>query len=313
MSEYIFNLELLRSAIGLSTPIILGALGAAICLKSGISNLGIEGYMLMGAFSAVIVSYHTNNPYLGVLAAVIVGICVCLIFGVLHIHLKANSIIAGLAVNLFADSFTSWLLVDVLDTGGSFSPADGVPGLPRFDFPMLKNIPIIASIFNNRNLLDYLNWLLIILLFFFMTRYFIGLRIRSVGEHPNAALTAGINPQKYKFLALVLCGMLCGLGGAYVSLASLRLFSKNMIAGKGFISFTTAVFASGNILPTSFVGFIFSAFLGLSIKMEGFGVPFHFVEMIPYAITIIALVFNSINVSRTHKRKTLLAQRDISN
>jgi simple sugar transport system permease protein len=292
MLDLVFSVESFIAALNLATPILLASLGAAICLKAGIFNISLEGCILIGAFSAVIASHYSSNPYVGFLMALVSGIVFSLILGVLHINLKADPIIAGLALNLLAEALTAWLLISVLNSPGSFYQIE-LKGLPNVELPVINQIPFLGTILSGRTMLTYLAWVLTLVIYLFMKRSVLSLRIRAVGEHADAARTAGINVKAIKFLALILCGALCGIAGADLSLTNLRMFTQGMSAGRGFIAFTAAAFTAGSILPTAFISILFSIFLSLAIRLEGFGLPTHFLQMIPYVMTIIMLVFES--------------------
>jgi ABC-type uncharacterized transport system permease subunit len=300
MLPAIFSFDTLIAGLHLATPLILAALGGAICLKTGVLNIALEGYMLMGALAGVVAAYYLHNAYLGVAVAAAVGMVFALVFAVFDVTLGANEIIAGIGLNMFALGMTTWLLISVWNTPGAFLQV-GTPGLPEIRIPLVASIPFLGRLFSGHNILDYGAWVFALLVYLFMQRTVIGLRMRAVGEHPQAAQTAGLNPAVFKYLAILLSGALAGMAGAHMSLAALKMFSEGMSAGRGFIAFTAVVFGGGSIISTVLVSLFFGLFGSLAIRMEGFGLPTYFIQMVPYVLTIVILLFSAYQVRARKK------------
>lgn len=290
MIEQIITPGTLAAALRVATPLLLAALGGAICLKAGVFNIALEGLMLIGAFSAIILASYLNSLWLGIGLSILVTTLVSLVYAFVAITLKADQIISALGINMFALGLTSWLLQSVLNSPGGFADPS-LPTIPVVSFPYLKDLPGLQDILQGQHLLTYLTWGLTLVIFLFVHRSKFGLRLRATGENVEAAKTVGIKTVFWKYAAVALSGVLSGLAGAVMTTGYLRLFTKGMTAGRGFIAFTAATFANGHIGGTSLVTLLFAFFSGVAIRMEGFGLPTHFVQMIPYLVTLVALVF----------------------
>jgi len=291
MLSSILNADLLAAMLRVATPLLFVALGAAITLKAGIFNIAIEGLMLIAAFLAVVLSTYFHSLLIGMLLTILITVIVALIYGFVIIKLKADHIIAGLGINLFAAGITSWLLQSVLDSPGGFS-SPTTPEVPVVTLPIFSNIPFISSILQGQNIITYSSWIIAVVVFLFVHRSKYGLRLRATGEHPVAATTVGISPVRWQYISLILCGVLCALGGIAFIHGSIHLFTKGMTAGRGFISFAAASFAVGNIPATVVITYLFALFSSLSIRLGGFEIPTRFIQMIPYLVTLAALVIS---------------------
>jgi len=285
----IFTAGMLAATLRIATPLLLAALGAAFCLKANVFNIALEGFMLLGAFLAVVLAAYLGNPWLGLLGAVLLTSLAAWLFGVVTVTLKADQVIAGLGFNTLMLGLTSWLLQSVLYSPGGFSDPR-VTALPDIELTGLAGVPVLATIFGSQDILVYAGWALAGLAYFFVHQSAWGLRLRATGEHPMAAKTVGIRTERWQYLAIILSGALAALAGASISLSNLRLFSQGMTAGRGFIAFTAATFAGGNIPGTVLITLVFAFFGSLAIRLEGFGLPTHFVQMIPYLVTVGALI-----------------------
>ena len=206
--------NLIQQTIIIAPPILI-AVGACISERSGVVNIGLEGIMLSGAFAAAVVNIATSNPYLGIVAGMAVGVLISLIHAVISINLKGNQIISGVAINLFAVAVTSFLIKALYNTAGSTPIAKNSTGNPS-----LANKPLMLIII----------YAVAILAHFFLYKTVLGLRIRTVGEHPLAADTVGINVYKIRYISVLLSGALAGLGGAYLTTVLLPSFSNNLQA-----------------------------------------------------------------------------------
>jgi ABC-type uncharacterized transport system permease subunit len=284
------NADLLAAMLRVATPILLVAIGAAITLKAGIFNVATEGLMLVAAFLSVVLSTLTGSLLTGLLLTIVLTILLALVYGMVTVTLRADPIIAGLGVNMFAAGITSWLLQSVLNSPGGFSSPETLI-LPGLDVAAFSNIPVLAAIFNSQNVITYSSWILALLAYLFVHRSRYGLQLRATGEHPVAATTVGISPVRWQYLSLILCGFFCALGGMALSMGSIHLFTKGMTAGRGFISFAAASFAVGDIPGTVFISFLFALFSSLTIRLVGLGIPTRIVQMIPYLVTLVALIF----------------------
>ena len=284
----IFSLNTLAAAIRMATPIALAAMGGTFSERSGVINIGLEGMILTGAFAGVAGSYYTGSSWFGVLLALVGGGLLAWVFAIFTIKFKANHVVAGVGLNIFALGLTTWLMQVLWGTRGT-SP--NVTGLPRVSIPFLNDIPVINKLIANQSPIVYIMFVLIILgwIFLFKTPY--GLRIRMTGERPEAADTLGINVNRTKYFSVVLSGVLSGLGGAYLSLGHLNWFSMNMSAGRGYMALAANIFGQWNPLGGLGASFLFSFSEAVQIRLQGInlGIANELIQMIPYIITILVL------------------------
>jgi simple sugar transport system permease protein len=287
--EDVFNLTLLQNTIRTATPLILAALGGLLTMHAGILNIGMEGMILIGAFFGVLGSYFFHSALAGVLVAVVSGVLIGLLFGVFVIDLKSDEFIIGIAINIFAGGLTIFLLRSIFGVKGAFSSPDIVP-LPDVSLPFLDAIPFLDTILNNHSVFVYLSWIFVMLVYVFLYKTPYGFWLRASGEHPESLETAGISPKKMKYLSSILCGVFCGMAGAHLSLGYLTLFTENMSAGRGFISLAAIIFGSANPINTFGASLLFGFFDALGIRLQGVGIPSQFTQMIPYVVTVVALL-----------------------
>ncbi len=264
-------LFILKQMIIIAPPILITAVGACLCELSGVVNIGLEGMMLTGAFAAACVNIFTGNPYLAIVVGILVGGLISVIHAVISIHLKGNQIVSGVAINLFAVSTTGFLIKVIFHAAGSTENA------ARGANPI-----IVLSIV----------YTLAIITYFVVYKTVFGLRLRTVGEHPLAADTVGINVYKYRYIGVILSGMYAGLGGAYMSTVILQKFVNNMTAGRGFMALAAMIFGKWNPLGAIGASLLFSFGQAFSnnAKALHLPVPQQFIEMIPYVLTILVLV-----------------------
>lgn len=279
---------MLSSAVLLSVPITLGAFSGVLCERSGVVNIAIEGMMLMASMVGALVGSLTHNVWLGLLGAILSGVLLALLHAVLSIKYRINQIISGTVINIFSAGFTAFVSQKFLQTNQALNSP---PMFTRIPIPLLADIPLLGPIFFNTNLFVYLMFILLIVIqvALFSTRW--GLRLRSVGEHPKAADTLGINVFKTRYMAVMLGGLVAGIAGAFFTLGSVGRFDEGMTAGKGFIGLAAMIF--GNWTPLGSMGagllFGFADALGSKLSILGSSIPPQFMAMAPYLITMIVL------------------------
>jgi ABC-type uncharacterized transport system permease subunit len=283
----IINVGLFAATLRLATPIAYGSLGGLFSERAGIVNIGLEGMMLTGAFAGVTASYFTGNPWLGVLAAILIGGLLGLVHGLITVRFAGDQIVSGTGINIFALGFTAYMSQILW---GSRGASESVQGLPIISIPFLKDIPIVGGIIGTHTPLVYLMIVITVLSYIVLFKTPFGLRIRAVGERPEAADTAGINVFKTKYLCLIISGMLAGLGGAFLSLGHLSLFALGMTGGRGFIALAAMIL--GKWMP--FGAFGASVFFGfadaLQMRLQALGLlPPQIILAIPYVLTIAVL------------------------
>jgi simple sugar transport system permease protein len=289
MFRDIFNYTLIASTIRLSTPLILAALGGLYSERGGVINIALEGMMLAGAFTAAAVTVFTHSPWVGLSAAVVVGLVVAALHAVATINYRADQVVSGAAINIL------FLGVPALLSGALFESTGATPQLPRDqtlpDTPVFdpQASPTLASIFNQKPLV-YLAFVLVAVTAYVIYRTRFGLRLRAVGENPEAALAAGVSVNRMRYAGVLISGALAALGGAYLSIGQNSLFTRNMTAGRGFIALAALIFGKwdpiGALLACLFFGFAEA----VAIRMQGtVDIPNQFIQMIPYVLTMVVL------------------------
>lgn len=300
----IINLNIIRATIRMATPIAFAAMGLVITEQAAITNIGIEGIMLMGAFIAVAVSYFTGSWVLGMLAAIIAGVIVSLLMAVIHLRFKADVFVAGIAINLFSLAFTRFLLRNIFHTAGSFYSPEIVP-IPNLEIPVIKDIPVINTLINGFALTDYLAVMIVFLVFILLYKTVWGLRLRFVGIHPLSAETGGINVNARKYQAMIISGVLGGLAGAHLSLGYTTQFIENMTNGRGFIGVAAMYFGGVTPVKTWLASLFFGFTEALGNNLQTLGLPSQFMLMIPYIATVIAITIGMVRQYRKNSSRDI--------
>lgn len=282
----LINTAVFAAALRMATPLIFAALGGIFSERSGVVNIALEGMMLIGAFTAMFVSHLTGIPWMGVLGAIVAGALIGLLHALFCIQYRANQVVVGTAINIFAGGLTVFLLRYYFGAAGT-SPS--VATIPDITIPIINKIPWIGRIIGRQNPLVYLALIGVVVTHVVIYRTRSGLRLRAVGEHPRAADTVGINVFRTRYLAVALSGALAGLGGTYLSIAHLSRFSEGMTAGRGFIALAAVIF--GKWTPFGALGacLLFGYADALQMRLHDVGVPTQFMNMLPYLLTMVAL------------------------
>lgn len=292
----ILSVSLFASTIRAATPLILAALGGIFSERSGVVNIALEGIMLIGAFFAMMISFFGAQAGLppllsavaGAVGAIVFGFLVSMIHAVVSIRFKADQVVSGVAINILALGLTGFLLQLIFQTSGN-SPS--VPNLAAAPIPGLASLPILGPIFFNQPPIVYIALIAVPLSAFILFRTPLGLRLRAVGEHPKAADTVGINVFQLRYLGVGLSGILAGLGGAYLSIGQLNIFTENMTNGRGFIALAAVIFGKWN--PWGALGacllFGLADAIQISLQNAGVNIPSDFLLMLPYILTLVAL------------------------
>jgi ABC-type uncharacterized transport system permease subunit len=286
----LFDVSLVSSAIRMVSPILLAALGGALCARVGIFNVGLEGLVLVGAFSAIVGNHLTGSLLVAVLFAAAVTLLFSLLFGYMTIRLKANEIIVGVAINFLAMGLTTFALRAIFGVKGAFYDKD-MAGLPQWQIPLLHDIPVLGPIVSGHSPLVYLAFVAALALTFFFYRTVTGFRVLAVGVNPVAAGSLGLKVTRLQFLAIALCGVLCGLAGAQLSLGQVTMFSEGMTAGRGFIALVAMMLGQSHPLGILASSMLFGLMDAISIRLQGFSLPTQFTAMLPYVLTIAAMFF----------------------
>ena len=279
---------LLLGALALSTPLIFGALGGVISERVGVVNVAIEGQLLAGAFVSAVVASATGSAYVGLASAMVAGVLVSMVLAVFSIRYIVDQVIVGVVLNVLVTGLTSFLYSQVLTKSEGLNQGIRFPQLP---IPGLSQIPIVGPVFFRQTIIVYLMYIAIAVVFYGLFRTRWGLRLRAVGEHPQAADTVGIKVNATRFWNVSLAGAVAGLGGAYFTLGSLGNFQKEMTAGAGFIALAAVIFGRWDPIRATLAALLFGFASNLQNVLGAIGspVPSEFMLMLPYVVTIFAV------------------------
>lgn len=283
-----FLTAFLSAAVRLAVPLIYAGLGEIFAEKAGILNIGMEGVMLSGAFFSFAGAWLSGSLFIGLLCGMLGGLAVSMLHALLSIRLAKDQSVSGLALNMLMLGVTSFLF-KLLSAGQSYQQIETMPSIP---LPVLSSIPLIGEAFFNRDLMTYVLYALLVLTFLFYRYTNLGLSLTSVGEHPRAAESAGIDVHRCQWLSMVVNGLLGGAGGAYLVLVQLGVFTENMISGRGYIALATVIL--GRYTPFGMFGaaLLFGTANALQIRLQTIGVSVspYLLAMLPYLITLAAML-----------------------
>lgn len=279
--------SILSAMLRMAAPLLLASMGGLFTARAGIINLAMEGIMLMGAFSGFAGALLTGSLFMGFLSAMAGGVFMALILGFLSINARANQTVAGVGINIAALGLTSYLY-KVYFAGQGLSKA---PTFGQIALPFLSDIPVVGKALFSQNILTYLAFILVPIVWYLLYRTPLGLSLRATGEHPKAVDTLGGNVTRLRYFSVVMLGSLAGLGGACLTLGLTGSFAENITAGKGYITLAALIF--GRFTPLGSLGaallFGFSEGLQLRLQTTGANIPHQFLTMLPYILTMIAL------------------------
>ncbi|HEX6364978.1 MAG TPA: ABC transporter permease [Agromyces sp.] len=280
---------LLFGSLSLAVPLIFGALAGVIGERAGVVNIAIEGQLLAGAFTAAVVASVTGQPWLGLIAAMVAGMLVGMVLAAFSIKYFVDQIIVGVVLNVLVIGLTSFFFSQVLAPNAA--TLNTPPRFDRLPIPILSEIPIIGPVLFRQTIIVYLMYIAVALVFFglFYTRW--GLRVRAVGEHPQAADTVGINVNRTRFWNVALAGAIAGLGGTFFTIGSGIAFNKEMTAGAGFIALAAVIFGQWDPIKATLAALLFGFASNLqnTLSVIGSPVPSEFMLMLPYVVTIFAV------------------------
>lgn len=282
-----FLLPLLAAAVQSGTPVLYATLGEIFTEKSGILNLGVEGVMMVGALTAFVTAKLSGSPTLGFLLGGCAGAILAGVHGLVCLVFQGNQVVSGLALTILGVG-----LADYLGTPFIGQTASGFNPLP---LPILSKIPFLGPIFFQHDLLVYISYIIPLLMwiFFRYTRW--GLGLRAVGEYPQAATAGGIRVLSYRWMGVLVGGYLVGFGGAYLSLAYTHLWTNGLSAGRGWIAVALVIFAFWNPVRAIVGAYLFGGVMAFQLRLQATGthVPSSLLLMLPYALTVMVLVFSS--------------------
>jgi len=295
----VFEWSFVAAVLLAATPVLYASLAGALSAQVGIFNIALEGQMLVGAFAAVVGSYYTGSAWAGVLIAVISTALFSVVLAVGSALWKADPIIIAIGTNLLALGVTGFLLRVLFDVSGTFAPR-GLNGLDTMSF--LRGVPILGEVFAGQTPLVPLAFVFIVAAGLWLKLTKTGLRLRGVGEHPEASATLGVGVARYQTWVTIAGGGLCGLAGAQLSLGNVSVFTENMTAGRGWIAVAAVMLVAGRPLwlPLACLGF--GAAEAFGFRLQGLGAPQQLTDAAPYAITLLVLVATRIRRPRGIRR-----------
>ncbi len=274
---------ILAAAVQSATPLLYATLGEMFMERAGVLNLGIEGIMLFGAFTAFLGLYLSGSPWLGFLCGGLGGLALASVHGLICLVLRGNQVVSGLALATFGCGLANYL--------GTPFIGKTTEGFSAFNIPVLSELPAIGQIFFQQDALVYLAFLLPPLFWFILVHTSFGLAIRATGENPEAARSSGISPLKVRWQTTLLGGFLAGLGGAYLSLAYMHIWTDNITAGRGWIAVALVIFAFWRPARALFGALLFGGVVAFQLRLQATGtaIPSSFLHMLPYLLTLFVL------------------------
>ena len=310
-----FTTDFFFSILRITAPILFATLGAVVGEKAGVSNIGLEGTMMISALFGSLAAYWTGSWAMGLLLAVIVGILAALLMGFFAFNLKTDIILTGIAVNMIGSGGTLFLVkvITNMTEGKALASTTSLITkdlqVPSLQIPVLKDIPVLGSVLSGHCLLTYLAFLLVLVTWVLLYKTPLGLNIRSVGENPNAASSVGVSVLKIKYIAIGFSGAMAGFGGAFMSMYYAMGWSQDMVAGRGFIALAAQAMGAGEPLGAMLAAMVFGFAQALGIKISSAGVDSNLVSPIPYVMTILGLVVFALaarwKVKRQHSAAAL--------
>ncbi|AZH79199.1 ABC transporter permease [Microbacterium sp. Y-01] len=281
--------SLLFGAVSLSVPLVFGALGGVIGERAGVVNVAIEGQLLLGAFSAALLSSITGNPFVGLFGAMIGGVLVASVLAAFAIKYLVEQVIVGVVLNVLVTGLTGFLYGALL--APNEETLNNPVRFPRVEIPVLSDIPIIGPVLFNQTFIGYLMFITVAVVAWGLYRTRWGLRLRAVGEHPQAADTVGIKVNPTRFWNVLLAGAIAGLGGAYFTLVSVPQFGKDMTAGLGFIALAAVIFGRWDPIRATLAALLFGFATNLQnlLSILKTPIPGEFMLMLPYVVTLLAV------------------------
>lgn len=307
--ERIFTADFFFSILRITAPILFATLGAVVGEKAGISNIGLEGIMMISALFGSLSAYWSGSWLMGVLIALVIGILVSLLMGFFSFNLKTDIILTGVAVNMIGSGGTLFLVKVITQAteGAALASTTSLITkalqIPAVNIPLLKDIPILGQILSGHSVLTYLAFLLVFFTWVLLYKTPLGLNIRSVGENPNAAASVGVSVMKIKYIAIGFSGAMAGLGGAYMSMYYAMGWSQDMVAGRGFIALAAQAMGAGEPLGAMLSALVFGLAQALGIKVSSLGADSNLVSPIPYLVTILGLVVFALVAKSRAKRQ----------
>ncbi len=309
MSGFLKNIlspEFFYAIFRVTTPILYAAMGVAISELAGAQNIALEGIMLVSAFTGVVVSAFTHSLLLALVGGIGAGVLLALALGYFHLALRADITLSAIALNMLASGLTVFLLFFFAGDKGSSTSLKSLV-FPEVSISFLKDVPVLGRIVSGHNVLTYVAFLLVPVFYVIVYRTPLGLRIRAVGQSKHAAESVGINANRIKLTALMFSGAFGALGGLYLSMGYVSWFSRDMTAGRGFIAIAASTLGGLAPLGVMLSSLLFGFVNAFAIYIAALKIPSELIQMIPYVMTVIALVIFAIRTQAEKNRKKLEA------
>lgn len=308
--EWTYISAIISSTFRMCSPILLCSLAAALCSKAGVFNIAMEGCMMISAFFAIVVNFYSGGSVaLSLLAGIASSMIVSAILAVLIIRLKASPVVAGMAINTMSSGLTTYLMYIFFHTKGLFQDPSLV-GLKKLTPFFAGWFPGLAQMFYGLTAVDYLSWVIAILVQVFLYKTVLGYRIRAIGINAEAAKSLGTPVEKYQFWTMTLSGIFCGLAGVLLSMGSVTLFIQNITSGKGYIAMTANNLGKSHPLGVAAASLFFGVCQSLGSFLQQSGLRGQITGAIPYAATILASVLSAIRYRRQQERKIRNAMQE---
>ena len=286
--------QVFNSTIRCMTPILLVTLCASVCSKVKVFNIALEGTLLTSAFFAYLTQYFTHNIVLSVAVAMLIAMLMTFIMSFFIVQLKGQPMIVGMALNTFALGFTTFLLSMIFGTKGTIS-YPSVKGLPKINLPVIRDIPVVSTMFSTLTIIDYAAFALAVVLFIIMYKTVVGFRLRAIGINESAASSLGINVKRYQIIATTLYGSMIGLAGCLLSLGSVTLFIQNISSARGYVALAANNLANAHPLGALLSSALFGFTKALAQVLQNTAIKQQLLECIPYIATIAAMaIYNGI-------------------
>lgn len=285
--DWNFLQDWLAASVRMATPIALAAFGGLVSERSGVFNIALEGMLLTGAFAAAAGAYYSGDVRIGIILAVLAGALVALVHAVVTVSAGANQIVSGVAINLIALGLTTLLARVYLKPG----TVARVPSLSTVPIPGLGNLPVVGKVLFDQTVIVYFMYLLAPVLVFVLFRTTWGLAIRATGEYPRASETAGLNVYAIRYACVVTSGMLASLGGAFLSVGQVNMFTEGMTAGRGFIALAAVIFGKWHPIGALGAAFLFGAADAFQLRVQvlNLGIPYQLPVVLPYVLALLAV------------------------
>ena len=285
--------QVINSTLREISPILLVALCAGVCSKVQVFNIALEGTLLTSAFFAFLTHYFLHNIFLSVAVAMAVAMCMSFIMSFFIVRLKGQPMIVGMALNTFARGFTTFLLSVIFNTKGAVNPSDR-KGLTKLSLPVIRAIPIVSTVFSSLTAIDYLSFVLAVVMFVIMYRTVIGFRLRALGMSASAASSLGVNVQRYQIAAATLSGCLIGLAGCLLTLGRSTMFIQDISGARGYVALAANNLCKGHPLGAILSSALFGFTTALAQSLQGTAIRQQLLQCIPYISTIAAMaVYNA--------------------